>query len=162
MPKLKRSHITAEKKNWKKFKKEYPEHKDLPYKTFREILYKEGEMITNYLLETGEKLQLSHGLGDMRIARRKMRKFRNKETGEMQPSHSSINWPATKEVGHYVFYKNYNTNGYYCTWAWFPKSSKIKFSKMWSCEFAKVHTQKLSNLLLSKDNQIHLLYKEST
>ncbi len=160
MPKLKRSHLTAAEENWRKFKKEYPEHKDLPYKTFRAILYKIGEVITDYLLESGDEVVLSHGIGTIRIVRRKMRKFKNKETGEMQPSHSSINWKATHEVGHYVFHKNYNTNGFYCTWSWFPKTSKIKFAKMWSFEFARVHTQKLADKLLSKDNNIYLMYKE--
>lgn len=160
MPKYKRSYTTGSKANWIKFKKEYPEHKDLPYQTFRAILMKDGELITDYLLETGDKIALSHGIGEITITRRKMRKYKNKQSGELEPSHYSINWKATREVGHYVYHKNYNTNGYYATWTWFPRTSRIKFARLWDFEFLKVHKQKLAQLLFTDSKKTYLLYKE--
>jgi hypothetical protein len=154
-----RAFRTASREQWKKFKIEYPEHKKMSFKTFKSILYKEAELIAMFLFESGEMMALSHGIGDVCINRKKMKGYID-ENGNLQPSHHAIDWKATREEGCYVFHKNYNSNGYYYKWSWFPDTSRVKFPHLWAFDFNREWTTMLGKMLNSKDNRQQFMYKE--
>lgn len=147
---------SSSKANYKQFRKDFPEHKQLTYDEWRNILYAFSEEFKFYILETGEKAKLPFGFGEFSINKKKRKRTRG-------PNDEFINlpidWPATHKKGKLIYNMNYHTEGYFFGWKWFKPFVSLKFSNLWYFKPARLTSRILAHYLHS-DKKYMNLYRE--
>src|SRR5688572_14449779 len=92
-----REYRQASKENWKRFSEEFPEIK-LSYLEWSNIIYSFNYNIRDYCLETGNKIKLPWGFGDIAISKRRRKKKVTLPNGE-ERINLAIDWKKTKLLG---------------------------------------------------------------
>jgi len=119
---------TTSKDNYEKFCLENS-NIEISFKQWKDILEKFSENIIDYILETGEKIKLPYGLGDLSINKKKPKRtkyFQGKEYINF-----AIDWKKTRELGKYVYHMNYHSDGFTYSWIWFKANCRFYQSELW-------------------------------
>lgn len=113
----------------------------------------------DHLLESGDRVKLSHGLGAFAISKKKSKKSNIlPETGEEKIT-LPVDWAKTRKAGKYIYHFNFHTNGYRFKWKWFPHSATFFKADVWNFKPSRV-TSRLLNFYLKEDPQCQYKYKE--
>jgi len=142
--------------NYKVFSEKYPKI-NISFDKWKKIIYSWNKAFMHEILETGEKIKLPHGLGDFTINKKKPKKY-IKEGKEL--INRAIDWKETKIAGKIIYHLNNHTDGYRYTWAWFPRSSKIKYSYCWKFKTSRELSRILASYLKQKDSYYKDIYRE--
>lgn len=147
------SYRTASESNYERFCLENP-NINITFNQWKEILYKFSENISEYILQTGEKVKLPYGLGDISINKKKPKRF--KEFQGKEYSNMAIDWKKTKEVGKYVYHMNLHTEGYRFSWMWFKNNCRFYQHQLWWFKPCRKISRKINTYLLKSDQYIQL------
>lgn len=143
---------SGSKLNYKKFCKENPLIK-LTYQEWRSIMRTYNEEFRTYILETGEKARLPHGLGQFSIVKKKRKKYTG--TGENKRLNLPIDWQKTKEKGKIIYNMNYHTEGYFFGWIWF-KPALLKQPTIWHFKPSRPTSRILARYIKSEKKYMNI------
>ena len=156
---MSRVHIdwrSGSKENYNDFCKKYPNVK-ITYDNWRNIIYTYNELYKEYILETGDKVQMPYGFGYFSINKKKRRKIKGIDGKEFV--NLPIDWQKTKEKGKVIYNFNYHTEGFFFGWIWFKEAARFKNSALWYFKPSRVTSRLLSHYLKTNDKYQHL-YRE--
>ena len=156
MPRVPVEWRSASKSNYEDFCKKNPTIK-LTFKEWKKIIYTFSEVFRTYILETGEKIKLPSGFGQLSIVKKKRKKV-NTVNGE-QFVNLSIDWKKTKEKGKVIYNFNHHTEGFFFGWLWFKRTSRLKHPDLWFFKPCR-STSRLITEYINKDDKYQHIYKE--
>lgn len=146
---------SSSKENYNLFCKKYPKIV-LTYEQWRIIIYSFNEAFREYILETGEKIKLPYGFGEISINKKKRKRLKG-------PNNEFINlpidWKKTKEKGKVIYNFNYDTEGYFFGWHWFKKSARFKQTDLWRFKPMRTTSRLLAHYI-KIDKKYQQLYRE--
>lgn len=155
----KREYRSASKENYLLFKKDNP-GVDISFAKWVEVIRTWNELFVEQLILTGEPGKIPFGLG-----RPSVRKYRpttkKKDKDGKEIIKRPINWPATKELGKYVYYLNFHTDGWQYFFQWRHQDCKLRCALIWKFEIARVHRRRLGALLKTPNDPHKDLYREA-
>jgi len=147
---------SGSKNNYKCFCKKHPEIK-ISFTEWKNIIYTYNDFYRNYVLETGEKIKVPFGLGEVSIIKKK-RKVKKVIKGK-EYINLPIDWKKTREAGKKIYIFNRHTDGYFFGWFWFKKKTNIKNPSFWYFKPSRT-TSRLIKHYLTVDKKYQFLYKE--
>lgn len=145
---------SGSKDQYHKFCKKYPNLK-LSFDEWKNIIYTFNELIGTYLLETGNKVRLPGGFGEIAINKKKRKKFLGKNDEFIG---LPIDWKKTLEKGRKIYNFNYHTEGYFFGWHWFKNTARFKQSDLWRFKATRNNSRLLKHYITA-DNKYQHLYK---
>lgn len=155
---VKTDYRSSEEKVYFDFCKKNPEFK-ISYIEWKKIIYDYNESLRNYILETGEKVKIPGGFGDMAITKKYRKKYFTTPDGE-QKINLPIDWQKTKQKGKKIYNFNYHTEGFFFGWKWFKdNTTRIKHKKFWYFKPSRISSRMLAHYIKT-DNKYQHLYKE--
>lgn len=131
----------------------------LSLEDYKKVIYTFNSSLISHLLETGDKVKLPYGLGELVINKYKPKKYKKTLDGK-EFINLAINWVETKKEGKYIYYLNAHTDGYKYYWMWNWWKTRIKFAFMWKFEMARVNSRLLKTYLKKPNSKYKDLYKE--
>jgi len=143
--------------NYKLFRKSNPEIK-ISIDKWKEIIYLFNYNFRDVILETGDKLKLPNGFGELSINKKKRKHYKISPTGE-QYINLPIDWQKTKEKGKRIYNFNHHSEGYFFGWTWFKPITTLKHSLYWYFKPSRVSSRMINHYLKIDDKYQHL-YKE--
>lgn len=146
----------ASKDNWKRFCEEFPDI-NLSYLDWSNIIYNFNYNLRDYCLETGDKIKLPWGFGDIAISKKKRKKRITLPNGE-ERINLAIDWKKTKELGKRIYHFNFHTNGFNFKWKWFPSSGRFKGHYVWVFKPSRISSRLISHYVNVENQQFK--YKE--
>lgn len=149
---------TASKESYEAFINNNPSV-NLSFEEYKKVIYTFNSLLVTHLLETGDKVKLPFGLGELVINKYKPKKYVTNKDGKERVN-LPINWLETKKAGKYVYHLNAHTDGYKYYWMWNWWKSRIKFAFMWKFEMARVNSRLLKTYLKKTNSKYKDLYKE--
>lgn len=151
---------TTSQECYKEFRKTCPEIK-ISSAEWRNIILDYNKMFKDYILDTGELLEIPESCGRLTINKKKRKKQSMSPDGTVRIN-LPIDWKKTKEKGKMVYNMNYHTDGNFFGWMWFRKSnkkyvrSKIKLSSIWYFKAMKDSRELLHKYLTSDPEHYHI------
>ena len=144
--------------NYKDFCKKHP---DITISSieWRKIIYAYNYWLRDYILETGEKVRLPGGLGDISICKKKIKNLTRTDSEGKVHINLPVDWAKSRGTGKRIFNFNYHTEGYSFRWQWFKKTARISLSKAWSFKATRDSSRKLAQYLKTDDKYQHI-YRE--
>jgi len=124
---------------------------------WKNILYMYSEWFKDYILETGEMVKLPNGLGEFSILKKK-RKPTN-EKYEKKIKNLPIDWPKTRLKGKYIYFLNYETEGYTFKWMWNRRTATFRLPRLWYFKPSRASSRLLAHYL-KVDSKYQYLYSE--
>lgn len=141
--------------NYKRFKAEYPQTK-VDYYTWSNIIYTFNYNQRDYCLETGDKVKLPWGFGELATSKKKTKKTITDPSG-IERINLPINWKRTKELGKRIYHFNFHSDGFKLKWKWFVKTARFKSSKFWVFKPSRVSSRMIKHYITQ---DTHEKYKE--
>lgn len=150
---------SASKDNYKSFKEQHP-GVDISFSQFVAIIRAWNTLFMDTLISSGDQGRIPHGLGKPAI--RKYKPTTKKKTREgVEYTKRPINWQKTKELGKYVYYLNFHTDGWQYFFQWRHQDCKLRSATIWMFEPARVHSRRLAQLLKDPESKLKNLYREA-
>ncbi len=156
MPRVHLDYRTSSKEAYGDFCKKHPNIK-ISFIEWKKHIYLFNENVKTYCLETGEKIKLFSGFGDIAVTKKKRKKI--KEVGDISYPNLAIDWQKSKEKGKRIYNFNHHTEGYFFGWKWFKTKARIKHIKYWWFKPTRV-TSRLIAHYIKIDPKYQHLYKE--
>lgn len=157
MSRPKRDSRTGSLEFYKEFKERYPKY-NISYKEYVSILKYYNLQIANHVLDTGQKIKLPWGIGELCINKYKRKVYKIDSKGEKVYNYK-IDFQKSKELGKKVYHLNLHTDGYQYHWFWSTTTSKIKYARIWSLTMAREHSRELVRRLKLPTSQYKDLYR---
>jgi len=146
---------SASMENYKEFCKVYPDT-NISFKDWKIIIYSYNEEIIKHILETGEKVKLPEGLGEIAIIKKK-RALRTGRNGEFINLH--VNWKKSRELKKRIYEFNFHTEGFSFHWRWFKRTARIHLATLFYFNATRVNSRLLGHYLKT-DNKYQHIYME--
>jgi hypothetical protein len=149
MSRPRREYRTTSKEVYNNFCIQNPDVK-ISYKDWKGVIISFNTQFANYIMETGDRQRLPHGLGQLWIGKAK-------PTGIQQ---RSINWKVSKEIGKRVYYGNLDTDGFVFRWKWDKQSSKLFQKEVWQFKPSRYICRELARKLKDPENEYKEIYRD--
>lgn len=146
---------SASKENYNLFKKKYPSI-DVNYTQWRDIIYSFNDMFKEHILETGEKIKLPYGFGEISINKKLRRKQKGKNNEFIN---LPVDWQKTRAKGKIIYNFNHDTEGFFFGWHWFKESARFKHTDLWWFKPTRI-TSRLLGHYIKVDKKNQHMYRE--
>lgn len=132
-------------------------YKDYPYRhkpkhkyhidsaTYFQIAYDINKEIMEFLMDTGKELKLPHGVGKLRVLKKKTPSQLNKKM---------IDWKKTKELGKVIYHKNTHSGEYYGKWYWDKRFALVKNKTLFNFDATRTNNRKLASKIKNENKII--------
>lgn len=140
---------TTSRKAYEDFCRQNPKEK-ISFLQFRKILLQFNTQLTDYILETGERVKLPSGAGEISIAKyrpRRHKTFTDKTGKEVTITGLPINWQKTRQHGKIIYHLNSHSDGNQFRWKWFKKNARFAISACFSFRPNRAPSRKLAHNL---------------
>lgn len=154
MPRKKVAYSTTSRATYKLFRKDNP-NMNISYDKFRKILYAFSYGIRDGVIETGDKISIPFGMGELSINKKKTRRL-NKFNKIILP----VDWVETKKHGRRIYNFNEHTEGYKFKWMWFRQRTRFPVSQLWMFKPSRKTSRKLAECLKEPNSQYQYIYRE--
>lgn len=144
---------TTSREVFRKFTKSHPELK-IDSKTWTAIIRSFNELFAEYLLQTGERERLPHGLGSFAISKKKTIKII--KNGEKQYISLPVDWQKSRQMGKKIFMMNSHSDGFRCKWKWFKDDSNLRLSQIWMFKAIRPRSRDIARYLKDVDGAVYL------
>lgn len=145
---------SASKDNYISFCKENP-HISLPFDMWQKIVYDINYSFRDHILETGDKIKLPFGLGEISINKKKRKKTKIIEGKEF--INLPIDWKRTKEKGKKIYNFNHHTEGYFFGWIWFRNTARFKHRELWFFKPSRITSRAIA-VYINKEDKYQYIY----
>lgn len=132
---------------------------EITFEAYKKIIYTYNSMLVTHLLETGEKIKLPYGLGEIVVNKYKPKRYKILPDGT-EKINLSVDWQETKKQGKYVYHLNQHTEGYKFYWMWNYWKARLKFSFIWKFEMCRTNSRLLKTYLKKPNAKYKDLYRE--
>ena len=147
---------STSKENYIDFCKTHPSI-TISFTDWKNILYMYSEWFKDYILETGEKVKLPNGLGEFGILKKK--RMPSNPEKERKVKNLPIDWPKTRLKGKYIYFLNYETEGFTFKWMWNRRPATFKYTRLWYFKPSRASSRLLAHYL-KVDPKYQHLYSE--
>lgn len=144
---VKREYRTASKANYNRFKREHPSI-DITFDQYKKVLKECNRMIYMHALETGEKVKLPYGFGQIAVHKYKAKSHTIDEQGNKHIK-LPVDFKRTKEEGTVVYNMNFHTHGYRFKWKLFVNSVRLYQSQIWVFRPCRTMSRELAKFIFS-------------
>jgi nucleoid DNA-binding protein len=131
---------------------------EISYNQFKQIIKTFNEMLIDYVLETGDRVRIPFGFGEIAINKWKPKRF--KEHDGKQYINLPVDWAQSKKLGRYSYHINAHTDGFRFQWKWFKKDARFECSKIYAFKPNRINSRKLAQYIKKKDSKYPNIYKE--
>lgn len=118
--------------------------------------------IAEHVLETGSRIRLPFGLGDISITKYKPRKhktFTDRGSRQVTIINLPIDWQKTRKAGKLIYHLNSHTDGYRFRWKWFSSTALFESARLFSFRPNRSQSRKLA-LYLKSDPKYAQIYRQ--
>lgn len=143
----------SQKINYTNFQKKHPEV-DITFDEWKNVVYSFMEAYKTQVLETGYKVRLPAGFGEIAINKKKRRKITITHEGK-EFINLPIDWKRSKEKNKHIYNFNYHTDGYYFGWKWFRNSANFRLKDYWYFKPSRVTSRLLAHYIKVDDKYQH-------
>lgn len=157
MSRTKIGYRTNSRQSYNNFCKNHPDIK-ITFSQFKDVISTCNQMITDYVLETGEKFKLPFGFGELSVDKWKPKKY--VEYNGKQYINLPVDWVKTKKVGTLVYNLNAHTDGFRFKWYWFKSTARFEGSRCFVFKPCRKISRKLSSNLKKPNSIYQHIYKE--
>jgi hypothetical protein len=147
---------STSKENYLDFCKKNPSI-SLSFEQWKSIVYTFTDGIKEYILETGEKIKIPYGIGELSINKKKRKRIKSANGREF--INLPVDWKKTKEKGKIIYNFNFHTEGFFFGWQWFKANSRFKFSDLWYFKASRLTSRLLAHYIKSNEKYQHI-YRE--
>jgi|DEB0MinimDraft_10_1074344.scaffolds.fasta_scaffold68063_2 hypothetical protein len=105
------------------------------YKDYRKIVEVVLSLFVKYMVTTGNRISLPHGLGYLYIRKGK----------DYDKAHKKVDFNMTKKLGKVIYHNNRHSNGFYGKFRWDKNKHYIKNKQLFKfvpCRWAKRYLSK--------------------
>lgn len=127
---------------------------------FRSIIRTFNQFFVDHLLETGERLPLTHGLGYIEVVKYKPNTKRYLDPKNKCKLAYHVDWVATKKAGKYIYNLNSHTDGYKYYFKWGFSRAYFRMSYVWAVKIVRKHSRRLASILKNLEDPRRHLYRE--
>lgn len=110
---------------------------DVPKGVWKKVLYAYNLGFIDYLIKTGEKIRVLHGLGTFHVRKMKHHIEYVSINGVKRLKNAPIDWVETNKQGKLVHIQNFHTDGYKCTYVWGRSAAAFVNANCWIFRFAR-------------------------
>lgn len=132
---------------------------DITFEVYKKIIYTYNQLLVSHLLETGSKVKMPFGLGELVVNKYKPKRYKRDKEGK-EHINLPIDWKETKKLGKYVYFLNAHTEGYKFYWMWNYWKARLKYSSIWKFEMARVNSRLLKTYLKKPNSKYKDIYRE--
>lgn len=129
MSRFKRQYSSLSKELYEDFISKHPKL-NISYTIWKKAIYIINKSYRDYILETGERVKIPYGFGDISINKKK-RKLTTIDPDGVERICAPVDWVKTKKAGKKIYNFNDHTDGYYYGWIYFRRSGRMKFNMLW-------------------------------
>jgi hypothetical protein len=147
---------SAGRESYKFYKEKNPQSK-ITFTQWKKVIYAYNEALIEHVLETGDKIKLSWGLGTLTVGKKKQKPFHELD-GEKKIT-LAVDWPQSKTLGYKVFILNGHTDGYRYKWYWFPKEARFAKSCIWTFKPCRKASRLLASYIKQEGTEYKHLYR---
>lgn len=159
MSRVKREYRTTSRENYDRFMKDNNISEDkLSYSKYEKVIDTNNWMFMEYILETGDKIRLPHGFGDLSINKKMLKKF--KEHEGKRYINLRIDWAKTKKEGKKIYHTNEHSDGFNYRWIWFTTSALIHLNKLYVFRPCRYASRRIAQYIKKTGSQYKQLYNE--
>ncbi|SEW21560.1 hypothetical protein SAMN05428988_3224 [Chitinophaga sp. YR573] len=129
---------------------------------YKEIILGFNTLLADHVLETGERIKLPFGLGEISIAKfrpPRQKTFLNKTGKAVTITGLPINWQKTREHKKIIYHLNAHTDGNKYRWKWFVKNARFAGAGCFSFRANRIPSRKLAQYLKS-DPKYAQIYRQ--
>lgn len=112
--------------------------------------------LVDYLIQSGEKISLLHGLGDFEIRKKRVVPEWIVIDGIKMMKNAPIDWNATRNAGKVIRTQNYHTDFFTCTYVWKRGTARFLNSNCWIFKFCRLAKRGLAAHLKSDNARYSL------
>lgn len=153
---------SGSKSSYSEFCKRNP-HVKISFDKYYEVINVCNKMFANEILETGNRLKLPFGFGDLSINKRKTAikvKYLDDNKEEQERITLPIDWQKSREKGKHIYMLNDHTNGYRFKWLWFKHSAIFQKAKeLWVFKPCRDISRRMASNL-KKNYEYQEIYRE--
>ena len=152
---------STSKKTYLAFKERYP-GVDISFADYKNILFLFNGQLVEHILQTGEKLKLPFGLGEISVAKYKplrQKTFTGKNGATTTIPGLPINWQKTRQQGKIIYHLNSHTDGHKYRWKWFRTKARFAGSSCFSFRPNRSTSRRLA-YYLKNDPQSYQTYRQ--
>lgn len=143
------------------FREQYP-NEDISFADYKNILLQFNRRIIAHILQTGEKIKLPFGLGELSIAKytpRREKTFMDKNGKLTTIPGLPINWQKTREHGKIIYHLNSHTDGYKYRFKWFKTKARFAGSSCFGFKPNRIASRALA-YSLKNDPRSYQIYRQ--
>lgn len=153
---------TASKETYNRFCILHPDIK-VSFKEWKSVVYAYNNFLREYILETGEKVKMPHGIGTVCITKKKIKKFKNYNDENGDPYiNLAIDWQKTKIAGKRIYHLNTHSDGNSYRWIWFYKEARFALSDVWYFRPCRKSSRLINTYIKKPNAQYGQMYKTWT
>lgn len=153
-----RQYRSDSKEAYTSFCNEYPQY-NLSYTTWRKCLFNINYSYAEYILQSGDKVRLPNGFGDIAINKKKNAKYKIDPNTGKEKICLPVDWVESKKRGKKIYILNDHTEGYYFGWIFFRNSGKLKFSQCWGFKACRRGSRLLAKYIKDSSYDYASLYR---
>lgn len=159
MSRIKRQYCTTRPEVYERFIERTKPSLEVNSLLWRKIVYMINQAYRDYILETGEKVRMPFGFGDLSI-NKKLRKHTTKYPDGNDRICLPIDWVKTRKAGKHIYNFNEHSDGYFYGWIYFRPSGRMKFNKLWDFSASRDSSRLLAKYIKAPNTDYKYLYRE--
>lgn len=151
---------TVSRQAYQELREQYPSL-NITYKQYTNVIYEINTAISDFLIETGQKVSLPYGCGDLSIVKYKPLKYKKVSTinGTKTIINLPVNWELTRKNKKIIYHLNAHTDGYKFRIRWFNDVCRFQHKKLFNFKSCRKTARKLAQVLKEKCRS-HEIYSE--
>lgn len=128
---------------------------EIPFKLWKSIIIQFNNEFAEYIMTSGDKVELPHGLGTTYVQKKKST-VRTVVKNGVELKLGSPDWNATRKLGKLVWHRNFHTDGYVAQFRWLPHTARFQHKDCFLLRYSKNVKRKLGQLLKSDKSTIYI------
>jgi len=163
MSRVKKQYTSNDKQNYNRFiLANNIDPEKLPYPKYKKIIEVNNWMFIEYALETGNKIRLPHGFGDLAVNKKMLKRYKTIPGSDKKYVNLRIDWQKTKIEGKRIFHTNEHTDGFNYKWYWNNKTAKIYMSGLYIFRPCRYASRAIAKYIKKPNSDYSQMYLEWT
>lgn len=126
-----------------------------PRSLWAKVIKDFNKQFADYIMESGDEVELPHGLGKTYLEKRKPNRTTIVIDG-IEYISGAPDWSKSKEHGKILRYRNNHTDGYAVKFKWIPSTAKFSHAECYLLTYVRQVKRRLATLLKSPESAKYL------
>lgn len=124
-------------------------------KDWARIIKEFNAAFAEYIMTSGDEVDLPHGLGKTYVEKRKLNRTKIWIDG-VEYTTGAPDWQKTREMGKIYRYRNFHTDGYAVKFKWLPHTARFAHAECYLLTYVRQTKRRLAALLKSPESAQYL------